>query len=121
MDRIESIAFIEIKGTQYEMKPSFRVLSRIEQGLGMGLFAYVQKKTPRNDEEAYKGLDISLEEQFLILNEATGRAIKQGDLEEYIFENRFESLQKSIEFLSIAFGDKDDSENQESQDLKKKD
>ena len=84
---------ITIEGRDYEMIPTFKVLSNIESELDTHIFEMVTSIS-----------SLKLDTCKCILKEALKKdSIDNEIIEEYIMSNYIEAMQKAIDFLSCSF------------------
>lgn len=104
--------YITINDKKYELKLTFKNIAAIEEGLGMGILAYIVNRIQKSDSR----YDLPSKHVFVIIHNAASQQIEKEELENYIAENFLDSLNLSVSVLNSIFTN---GENQDENDEKK--
>lgn len=106
---------IVIKEKEYELIATFKALSKIENALGMGIFALINGKLI--DGKSY-GMGLTVEEMKTIIMSAATTEPNERDVEEHIMQNHVLAISQISNFLVASFAPR--GEPQDAEEDKKK-
>lgn len=119
VQKLEPVTRLKINDIDYELRPTFRALSAIEEALGSGLLTIISRCVTGAINQVP---NFTLLELRAILSSGATPAIPPQDLENYLVESipsRVEATAKAVEFLLSSFRKSDYSDSSDGEDKKK--